>query len=146
MVQAMDTLRAVWIDFCRVPQRHGLFLDVQRDCAVLRITQPEAIPAAIHVTPESVHAGPISKLQDGDVVRVDSLTGRLDVLVDEDEFAARVPSPRVSEEGIGTGRELFAAMRGAVGRADEGAHVFGSLGRLWEKADAAPFLTHEETR
>lgn len=48
MVQAMDTLRAVWIDFCRVPQRHGLFLDVQRDCAVLRITQPEAIPAAIH--------------------------------------------------------------------------------------------------
>jgi phosphogluconate dehydratase len=105
-----------------------------------------AIPAAIHVTPESVHAGPISKLQDGDVVRVDSLTGRLDVLVDEDEFAARVPSPRVSEEGLGTGRELFAAMRGAVGRADEGAHVFGSLGRLWEKADAAPFLTPEETR
>ncbi|KRF28524.1 phosphogluconate dehydratase [Phycicoccus sp. Soil802] len=105
-----------------------------------------AIPAAIHVTPESVHAGPIAKIQDGDVVRVDSLTGRLDVLVDEDEFAARVPSPRVSEEGIGTGRELFAAMRGAVGRADEGAHVFGSLGRLWEKADAAPFLTSEETR
>jgi phosphogluconate dehydratase len=52
----------------------------------------------------------------------------------------------VSEEGLGTGRELFGAMRAAVGRADEGAHVFGSLGRLWEKADAAPFLTHEETR
>ena len=28
-----------------------------------------AIPAAIHVTPESVHAGPISKIQDGDVIR-----------------------------------------------------------------------------
>ena len=43
------------------------------------------IPAAIHVTPESVHAGPISKLQDGDVIRRRRRrTGRLDVLVDEE--------------------------------------------------------------
>ena len=71
------------------------------------------------------------------MIRVDSLTGRLDVLVDEAEFAARVPSPRVSEEGVGTGRELFASMRAAVGRADEGAHVFGSLGHVWDKGDSA---------
>jgi phosphogluconate dehydratase len=101
-----------------------------------------AIPAAIHVTPESVHAGPISKLRDGDVVRVDSVAGRLDVLVDEQEFTARVPSPRVTEDGVGTGRELFASMRAAVGRADEGAHVFASLGRIHDHT-AAPSLTEE---
>jgi phosphogluconate dehydratase len=68
------------------------------------------------------------------------------VLVDEDEFAARVPSPRVSVEGIGTGRELFAPMRAAVGRADEGAHIFGSLGHVWDKSDSAPFVSHEGNR
>jgi phosphogluconate dehydratase len=88
-----------------------------------------AIPAAIHVTPESVHAGPISKIRDGDVVRVDSLTGRLDVVGDEQEFAGRLPSPRITEDGSGTGRELFAAMRATVGRADEGAHVFSTQSR-----------------
>ena len=105
-----------------------------------------AIPAAIHVTPESVHAGPISKIQDGDVIRVDSLTGRLDVLVDEDEFAARVPSPRVSEEGVGTGRELFAAdaWRGRPRR--RGSPRLRQPRPLWDKSDAAPFVTHEETR
>jgi phosphogluconate dehydratase len=101
-----------------------------------------AIPAAIHVTPESVHAGPISKLRDGDVVRVDSVAGRLDVLVDEHEFAERLPSPRITEDGVGTGRELFASMRAAVGRADEGAHVFASLGRIHDHT-AAPSLTEE---
>ncbi|GAA4727936.1 phosphogluconate dehydratase [Pedococcus ginsenosidimutans] len=103
-----------------------------------------AIPAAIHVTPESVHAGPISKIQDGDVIRVDARSGRLDVLVDETEFASRLPAQRVSEEGIGTGRELFAPMRAAVGRADEGAHVFASLGRQYDHTTAA--VTAEETR
>ena len=103
-----------------------------------------AIPAAIHVTPESVHAGPISKIQDGDVIRVDARTGRLDVLVDEDEFMARLPAQRVGEEGVGTGRELFAPMRAAVGRADEGAHVFASLGRAHDHTTAT--VTSEETR
>jgi phosphogluconate dehydratase len=108
-----------------------------------------SIPAAIHVTPESVHAGPIAKLRDGDVVRVDSLTGRRDVLVDEDEFAARLPEPRVTADGVDIGRELFAPMRAAVGRADEGAHVFGALGPEFDHTAALPTdqtaLT-EETR
>lgn len=43
----MGTLRAVWIDFCRVPHRHGLCLDAQHDCDVLRVTTPGAIPAAV---------------------------------------------------------------------------------------------------
>jgi phosphogluconate dehydratase len=103
-----------------------------------------SIPAAIHVTPESVHAGPIAKLRDGDVVRVDAVTGRLDVLVDEAEFASRLPAARVTEEGVGTGRELFGVMRSAVGRADEGAHVFGSLAAVPEPV--VPHLPQEESR
>ncbi|GAB3442916.1 phosphogluconate dehydratase [Phycicoccus ginsengisoli] len=103
-----------------------------------------SIPAAIHVTPESVHAGPIAKLRDGDVVRVDAVTGRLDVLVDEAEFADRLPAARVTEEGVGTGRELFGAMRSAVGRADEGAHVFGALTTVPEPV--VPHLPQEESR
>ena len=42
----------------------------------------------------------ISKIRDGDVIRVDSLTGPLDVVVDEREFAGRLPSPRISEDGV----------------------------------------------
>jgi phosphogluconate dehydratase len=105
-----------------------------------------AIPAAIHVTPESVHGGPIAKIHDGDVIRVDARTGRLDVLVDEAEFAARLPAQRVSEEGVGTGRELFAPMRAAVGRADEGAHVFAGPGRLYDHSAATAVPTPEEHR
>ncbi len=47
MVQAMATLRAAWIDFCRLPNRHRLYLDAQRDCDVLRVTLPEAILSAV---------------------------------------------------------------------------------------------------
>jgi len=35
------------------------------------------VPAAIHVTPEALDGGPIAKIRDGDIVRVDAGTGRL---------------------------------------------------------------------
>ena len=88
-----------------------------------------AIPAAIHVTPESVHGGPIARLRDGDLVRLDAGSGSLDVLVDPTEWQLRTAEPASHQEHQGTGRELFGAMRRAVGRADEGAHVFGPLAR-----------------
>jgi phosphogluconate dehydratase len=84
-----------------------------------------SIPAAIHVTPEAVHGGPIARLRDGDLVRLDADAGRLDVLVDPDTWRLRepvVPPPAVHR---GTGRQLFGALRAAVGPADRGAHVFG---------------------
>ncbi len=83
-----------------------------------------AVPAAIHVTPESVHGGPISRLRDGDVVRLDCTRGELSVLVDPAEFAAREPAPPSHQDDRGTGRELFGVLRRSVGRADRGAHVF----------------------
>jgi phosphogluconate dehydratase len=94
-----------------------------------------AIPAAIHVTPESVHGGPISRLRDGDVVRLDAAAGALDVLVDEADWLSRTAAAPSHQDQHGTGRELFGAMRRAVGRADEGAHVFGPLARPSQPAE-----------
>ncbi|MBN9508774.1 MAG: phosphogluconate dehydratase [Alphaproteobacteria bacterium] len=83
------------------------------------------VPAAIHVTPEAAEGGPIALLRDGDMVRVDAVAGRLDVLVEPDEWAGREPVVAdLSANGVGVGRELFAAFRANVGRADAGATLF----------------------
>ena len=83
------------------------------------------VPAAIHVTPEAVDGGPIALLRDGDMVRVDAPNGRLDVLVDPDEWAGRTPQTAdLAGNSAGVGRELFAAFRANVGRADAGAAIF----------------------
>ncbi len=85
------------------------------------------VPAAIHVTPEAVDGGPIARIRDGDIVRVDAMAGRLEVLVDASEFAARAPATAdLSAHQHGVGRDLFAAFRALAGPADEGAHVFGA--------------------
>ena len=104
-----------------------------------------AIPAAIHVTPESVHAGPISRVRDGDVIRLDANAGTIDVLVEPEELASRPPALRAAPDEYGTGRELFHALRTAVGRADEGAHVFATLARTAELGEHTLTPTQEQT-
>ena len=83
------------------------------------------IPAAIHLTPEAADDGPISRLRDGDPLRLDADAGTIEVLVDPAEFAARPPADAPDREFAGTGRELFESFRRAVGPADAGASVFG---------------------
>ncbi|BBE74731.1 phosphogluconate dehydratase [Oharaeibacter diazotrophicus] len=83
------------------------------------------VPAAIHVTPEAVDGGPIARIRDGDVVRLDAVAGRLEVLVDPADWDARSPVVvDLSDNEWGIGRELFAPFRRAVGPAEEGASVF----------------------
>ena len=83
------------------------------------------VPAAIHVTPEAKAGGPIARIREGDMIRLDGETGTLEVLVDAAEFDARVPdAPDLSANEFGMGRELFAAFRATVGTADQGASVF----------------------
>ncbi len=81
------------------------------------------VPAAIHVCPEAFDGGPLARVRDGDLIRVDGRTGELRVLVDAAEFAARelVPAPAAE---IGTGRELFAFMRASFSTAEQGASAF----------------------
>ena len=82
------------------------------------------VPAAIHLTPEASEGGPIARIRDGDMIRLDAVSGTLEVLVDAAEFAARAPAV-VDLDGneYGMGRELFAPFRRAAGTADMGASV-----------------------
>ena len=83
------------------------------------------VPAAIHVSPEALGGGPLAKVVDGDVIRVDAVAGTLQVLVDETEWAARPVAERsralAEAHGAGFGRTLFAGMRRNVTTAEEGA-------------------------
>ena len=83
------------------------------------------VPAAIHVTPEAKAGGPIARVREGDMIRVDGENGTLEVLVAAAEFEAREPvQPDLSANEYGLGRELFAPFRASVGTADHGASVF----------------------
>ncbi|MDR3495414.1 MAG: phosphogluconate dehydratase [Ancalomicrobiaceae bacterium] len=80
------------------------------------------VPAAIHVTPEAADGGPIAKLRDGDIIRLDATTGTLEALVPAADWASRRPATAdLSENEFGIGRNLFANFRRVVGPADEGA-------------------------
>jgi len=83
------------------------------------------VPAAIHVSPEAECGGPIAKLRDGDVLRLDATAGTLDVLVDAAEWNARTAATAdLSANGVGMGRELFAVFRNIAATADAGGGVF----------------------
>jgi len=84
------------------------------------------VPAAIHMTPEAIDGGAISKIRDGDLIRLDANEGTLTYLGDEREFFSRTPATEdLRREHSGMGRELFAGFRALVGTADHGASVFG---------------------
>ena len=82
------------------------------------------IPAAIHVCPEAYDGGPLARVRDGDIIRVDGQKGELRVLLDEQELAAREVRRGDLHDGVGCGRELFAFMRHAFSSAEQGASAF----------------------
>jgi phosphogluconate dehydratase len=83
------------------------------------------VPAAIHVSPEVLNGGPLGKVRDGDVIRLDAVAGTLDALVDAATWAAReqasLAAGQAEVNGHGLGRELFAGMRRNVLSAEQGA-------------------------
>jgi phosphogluconate dehydratase len=83
------------------------------------------VPAAIHVSPEAAVGGPLAKVRDGDVIRLDARSGTLQVLVDSAEWDERLAQPLpealAGENGLGMGRELFTGMRRNALTAEEGA-------------------------
>ncbi|MBS0478702.1 MAG: phosphogluconate dehydratase [Proteobacteria bacterium] len=86
------------------------------------------VPAAIHCSPEVLGGGPLGKVRDGDVIRLDAATGTLNALVDPAEWDARelAQAPRPAE---GMGRELFGLFRGAADEAELGASaIFAGTG------------------
>ena len=83
------------------------------------------VPAAIHVSPEAAVGGPLAKVRDGDIIRLDAPAQTLQVLVDAAEWAARTPDPMPealrADNGVGMGRALFAGMRRNALAAEQGA-------------------------
>ena len=80
------------------------------------------VPAAIHVSPEAATGGPLAKLRDGDIIRLDADAGTLTVLAPD--FDSRLPvTADLSANRFGIGRELFEAFRRTVGSAETGAAV-----------------------
>ena len=78
------------------------------------------VPSAIHLTPEALGDGPLSKVRDGDMIRVCAESGMLSALVDEAEWAARTAAPP-PPPARGTGRELFTLFRQGADEAEKGA-------------------------
>lgn len=83
------------------------------------------IPIAMHLSPEAAADGPVSRLRDGDVIRLDSLAGTLEVLVPAQELAAREPvlAERADAAVHGVGRELFTVLRRSLSSPEQGAGV-----------------------
>lgn len=78
------------------------------------------VPAAIHVCPEAADGGPLAKLRDGDIMRLDAPAGRLECLTDS--FHTRAPvQVDLSANQTGLGRELFARFRANASPANQGA-------------------------
>jgi phosphogluconate dehydratase len=83
------------------------------------------VPAAIHVSPEVSKGGPLGKVRDGDVIRLNGIVGTLNALVDAEEWDKReivtMTDAQRNNNGHGMGRELFGGMRKNVHSAEEGA-------------------------
>jgi phosphogluconate dehydratase len=83
------------------------------------------VPAAIHCSPEALAGGPLARVQDGDMLRLDAVAGTLQALVPDAEWAARVPASMTADQAEvnahDLGRDLFAGMRRNVRSAEEGA-------------------------
>ena len=83
-----------------------------------------AVPAAIHIWPESKKGGPISQIQDGDIIHLNAETGELNVLLDTSELAAREKAIGSTSDHVrGLGREMFSIFRQSVSAAEQGACV-----------------------
>lgn len=80
------------------------------------------VPAAIHVTPEAIKGGILAKIQTGDMVEINTQTGAMDVLINQQELDKRTAKVTdVAKHQIGMGREMFAGMRSTLTGAEQGA-------------------------
>jgi len=79
------------------------------------------VPAAIHLTPEADAGGPIARVRNGDVLRVDAHAGTLELLGPDPRWLERAPARATHDSRHGSGRELFASFRRIVGDAESGA-------------------------
>ncbi len=81
-----------------------------------------SVPAAIHVTPECANGGPLARVRDGDLIRIDCHNGVLEARVDQETWARREPARLThARNEAGMGREMFSTFRRAASDAETGA-------------------------
>ena len=84
------------------------------------------VPAAIHLVPEAACGGLLAKIQDGDVIRLNAVSGELTFMGDLAEINAREAAIQPRDGERGCGRELFAVNRKNISNAERGAsYLFG---------------------
>jgi len=82
------------------------------------------VPAAIHLTPEVACGGPLGKVQDGDVIRLDSVRGTLEAHVPEESWNRRpTATADLTANTFGMGRDLFRAFRANAASAEDGGGI-----------------------
>jgi len=76
------------------------------------------VPAAIHMVPEASDGGFIGKIQTGDLLRLDAVSGTLECLTDGVDVR---PARTKKAASYGLGRELFTQARRTVSDSEQGA-------------------------
>lgn len=85
------------------------------------------VPAAIHLHPEALLGGPLSRIETGDLIRVDPANGRVEVLnVDLDRRTPAIGPVRTNLSTLGM--NMFAPQRDIATDAESGASTLGELG------------------
>ena len=79
------------------------------------------VPSVIHTSPEALDGGPIGKIKDGDLIRLDAISGTMNVLTDG--FETRPTPTYTPQQSEGLGRELFTSFRQNIGTASTGASL-----------------------
>ncbi|MEH6454209.1 MAG: dihydroxy-acid dehydratase, partial [Psychromonas sp.] len=77
------------------------------------------IPAAIHVSPEALHGGAIGLIRDGDLIKLNCITGTVDNLTDVSERTLLAPDTETQQQTWG--RDMFKNIRSTVSSAELGA-------------------------
>ena len=78
------------------------------------------VPAAIHLTPEASDGGVISKIESGDLIRLNAIEGTLD-LVNFEEINKRPQKVKSNRLQTSLGRNLFENARNIVSSSENGA-------------------------
>lgn len=82
------------------------------------------VPAVIHITPEAIRGGLLAKVQDGDEIELNGITGEVNVI---NSIADRPSSQQTLDSPLfGSGRELFSIYRDNISSAEQGASILYS--------------------
>ena len=89
------------------------------------------VPAAIHMHPEALLGGPLSRIETGDIVRLDPANGSVSV-VDVDLSQRKAVEAPVRTNLSNLGMDMFAPQRSVVSDAESGASTLGDMDRMAE--------------